>query len=187
MSKPKPQPASPRPTGGATASAYPTTAPAAPAAQATSSARTTPDLIFPVSGYLRPLVRLLADLAVPREDLLSRKRVLFEGVAALIGADLSTLIDGAEAVAEACRADAPENPGARLGALIGERVRAGADKLTMFFADETRDGVDGTCVRVVARVRGRRLAKPLGWVATGLMTGLVRVDLPRIVRALTST
>ncbi len=57
--------------------------------------------------------------------------------------------------------------------------------VTLFFEDETRDGIAGTCVRVVARVRGRRLAKPLGWVATALMTALVRVDLPRIPRALT--
>jgi uncharacterized protein YndB with AHSA1/START domain len=54
--------------------------------------------------------------------------------------------------------------------------------VTLFFEDETRDGVRGTCVRVVARVRGRRLAKPLGWAATGAMVGLVRVDLPRIAR-----
>ena len=57
--------------------------------------------------------------------------------------------------------------------------------VTLFFEDETRDGVAGTCVRVVARVRGQRLARPLGWVATGLMTALVRIDLPRIPRALT--
>ena len=55
--------------------------------------------------------------------------------------------------------------------------------VTLFFEDETQGGVDGTRVRVVARVRGRRLAKPLAWLGTGLMTGLVRVDLPRIVRA----
>ena len=57
--------------------------------------------------------------------------------------------------------------------------------VTLFFEDETRDGVAGTCVHVVARVRGQRLARPLGWVATGLMTALVRVDLPRIPRAFT--
>ncbi len=58
--------------------------------------------------------------------------------------------------------------------------------VTLFFEDENRDGVDGTCVRVVARVRARRLAKPLGWLATGAMTALVRVDLPRIARIFTS-
>ena len=35
--------------------------------------------------------------------------------------------------------------------------------VTLLFSDEMRDGVDGTCVRVVTRVRGARLAKPLGW------------------------
>ena len=55
--------------------------------------------------------------------------------------------------------------------------------VTLFFEDETRDDVRGTCVRVVARVRGRRLAKPLGWAATGAMSALVRIDLPRIARA----
>ena len=54
--------------------------------------------------------------------------------------------------------------------------------VTLFFEDETRDGVHGTCVRVVTRVRGRRLAKPLGWAVTGVMSALVRIDLPRIAR-----
>ena len=54
--------------------------------------------------------------------------------------------------------------------------------VTLFFEDETQDGVEGTCVRVVARVRGRRFARPLGWAATGAMATLVRFDLPRIAR-----
>ena len=56
--------------------------------------------------------------------------------------------------------------------------------VTLFFDDEVRDGVDGTCVRIVARVRGTKAAKPLGWAATGLMATLVRLDSPKIVRAL---
>jgi uncharacterized protein YndB with AHSA1/START domain len=56
--------------------------------------------------------------------------------------------------------------------------------VTLFFEDDTHDGVPGTCVRVVVRIRGRRLARPLGWAVTGLMTALVRIDLPRIPRAL---
>jgi hypothetical protein len=55
--------------------------------------------------------------------------------------------------------------------------------VTLLFQDETRDGVTGTCVRIVARVRGERAAKPLGWLATGAMGLLVRVDLPRLARA----
>ena len=54
--------------------------------------------------------------------------------------------------------------------------------VTLFFEDEVRDGVEGTCLRVVARVRGQWLARPLGWLATGVMSALIRVDLPRIVR-----
>jgi uncharacterized protein YndB with AHSA1/START domain len=54
--------------------------------------------------------------------------------------------------------------------------------VTLLFQDETRNGVDGTCVRIVARVRGHRLAKPLGWLATGVMGALVRVDVPRLAR-----
>lgn len=56
--------------------------------------------------------------------------------------------------------------------------------VTLFFEDEQQDGVPGTCVRVVARVRGQRLARPLAWAATAMMTALVRVDLPRVARAL---
>ncbi len=56
--------------------------------------------------------------------------------------------------------------------------------VTLLFDDETTDGVPGTRVRIVARVRGRRLARPLGWLGTGVMGVLVRVDLPRVARIL---
>jgi uncharacterized protein YndB with AHSA1/START domain len=56
--------------------------------------------------------------------------------------------------------------------------------VTLLFQDETRSGVDGTCVRIVARVRGLRWAKPVGWLATGVMGLLVRVDLPRLTGTL---
>ena len=55
--------------------------------------------------------------------------------------------------------------------------------VTMLFQDEVRDGEAGTCVRIVTRVRGARLAKPVGWVATAALALLVRVDLPRLARA----
>ena len=55
--------------------------------------------------------------------------------------------------------------------------------VTLLFQDETRGDVDGTCVRVVTRVRGGRLTKPVGWVATAALALLVRVDLPRLARA----
>jgi transaldolase/glucose-6-phosphate isomerase len=49
---------------------------------------------------------------------------------ALVGAPLATLLDGAIAMAEACRR-ATGNPGAALGELLGEAARAGGDKLTL--------------------------------------------------------
>ena len=52
--------------------------------------------------------------------------------AALIGADLEELLDGATEAAEACGEDVPadRNPAVRLGAAIGEAARRGRDKLT---------------------------------------------------------
>lgn len=53
--------------------------------------------------------------------------------AALIGADLHELLDAAEEMACACDPCVPveKNPGAWLGAVMGEAARAGADKLTL--------------------------------------------------------
>ena len=53
--------------------------------------------------------------------------------AALIGADLERLLDGVRDVAVACGPDVPaaENPGLRLGAVLGEAALAGRDKLTI--------------------------------------------------------
>jgi transaldolase / glucose-6-phosphate isomerase len=53
--------------------------------------------------------------------------------AALMGLDVTRLLDRAERVIHACSQVVPvaENPGARLGAIIGECARAGRDKLTI--------------------------------------------------------
>ena len=53
--------------------------------------------------------------------------------AALIGADLSRLLDGAAEMAQACRQDDPtENPGVWLGAVMGELANsAGRDEVTL--------------------------------------------------------
>jgi glucose-6-phosphate isomerase len=53
--------------------------------------------------------------------------------AALIGADLERLLDGVRAVAVACGPDVParDNPGLRLGAVLGEAALTGRDKLTI--------------------------------------------------------
>jgi glucose-6-phosphate isomerase len=55
--------------------------------------------------------------------------------AALIGAPLDDLVDGAESMAEACRLPPKDNPGARLGAVLGEAARAGRDKATIVLPD----------------------------------------------------
>ncbi len=49
---------------------------------------------------------------------------------ALMGLDLSALLDDARAMLTACAADAPGNPGVALGAAIGALAAAGRDKLT---------------------------------------------------------
>ncbi|HEX7316729.1 MAG TPA: bifunctional transaldolase/phosoglucose isomerase [Pyrinomonadaceae bacterium] len=53
--------------------------------------------------------------------------------AALMGVDIRKLLDRAERVIHACSQVVPagENPGARLGAVIGECAKAGRDKLTI--------------------------------------------------------
>ncbi|MGH2427430.1 MAG: bifunctional transaldolase/phosoglucose isomerase [Candidatus Limnocylindria bacterium] len=51
--------------------------------------------------------------------------------AALSGVDLAVLLERATDMAEACRRPAPDNPGLRLGATIGEAALAGRDKLTI--------------------------------------------------------
>ncbi|HJQ31156.1 MAG TPA: bifunctional transaldolase/phosoglucose isomerase [Pyrinomonadaceae bacterium] len=53
--------------------------------------------------------------------------------AALMGVDIKKLLDRAERVMHACSQVVPagENPGARLGAIIGECAKAGRDKLTI--------------------------------------------------------
>ncbi|HYE13179.1 MAG TPA: hypothetical protein VD968_01925, partial [Pyrinomonadaceae bacterium] len=53
--------------------------------------------------------------------------------AALMGVDIRKLLDRAERVMHACSQVVPaaENPGARLGAILGECAKAGRDKLTI--------------------------------------------------------
>jgi transaldolase/glucose-6-phosphate isomerase len=58
--------------------------------------------------------------------------------AALIGADLDRLLEGAEGMASACNGCVPdaENPGAWLGAVLGEEAVGGRDKLTLLLPEE---------------------------------------------------
>jgi glucose-6-phosphate isomerase len=55
--------------------------------------------------------------------------------ASLIGADIPTLLDRAESMAGSCK-EFTENPGARLGAVLGTLVRAGRDKLTFIISEK---------------------------------------------------
>ncbi len=60
--------------------------------------------------------------------------------AALIGADVGQLAMRAQEMLEACRRTVPsENPGALLGAVLGEAALAGRDKLTLVLPDELRE------------------------------------------------
>jgi hypothetical protein len=59
--------------------------------------------------------------------------------AALMGADLERLVAGARAMESACRtADAAQNPGLALGALMAAGATAGRDKLTLLGPDTLR-------------------------------------------------
>jgi glucose-6-phosphate isomerase len=51
--------------------------------------------------------------------------------AALIGAPVRDLLEGAAAMAEGCRQESHANPGIQLGAFIGAAVKEGRDKLTL--------------------------------------------------------
>jgi hypothetical protein len=92
-----------------------------------------------------------------------------------------------------------------LGPLRGPRFRLGISELTpstrwaetgrtgpltadvtLLFEDAVRDGIQGTVVRLAVRVHGRGVARPLGWLATAVLSAAVRVDLPRIARVVES-
>lgn len=55
---------------------------------------------------------------------------------ALIGVDVGGLLDTAAGMADACKGAVQDNPGARLGVILGEAALAGRDKLTLFPASE---------------------------------------------------
>ncbi len=60
--------------------------------------------------------------------------------AALIGADVGQLAMRAQEMLDACRRTVPsENPGALLGAVLGESALAGRDKLTLILPEEVRE------------------------------------------------
>ena len=89
--------------------------------------------------------------------------------AALIGADLERLLDGVRDVAVACGPDvpAPENPGLRLGAVLGEAALAGRDKLTIVSEPPLR-ALGAWVEQLVAESTGKE------------GTGIVPVDLEQV-------
>ena len=76
--------------------------------------------------------------------------------AALLGADLAGLLDSAEEMAHACEACVPDaqNPGAWLGAVMGQAARSGRDKLTIV-TDVALDGFGDWCEQLVAESTGK--------------------------------
>jgi hypothetical protein len=76
--------------------------------------------------------------------------------AALTGVDIRKLLDRAERVIHACSqvVPAPENPGARLGAIIGECAKAGRDKLTIV-ADPKVEGFGLWVEQLIAESTGK--------------------------------
>ncbi|MFN8454557.1 MAG: glucose-6-phosphate isomerase [Anaerolineae bacterium] len=52
--------------------------------------------------------------------------------AALVGVNLTKLLNRANSMADACRNSAPNNPGLQLGAVLGELALVGRDKVTFF-------------------------------------------------------
>ena len=93
-----------------------------------------------------PLVALAADRGYRRvfvnpPDIGGRYSVLslFGLVpAALLGLDLSALVESSRSMAAACREDSAENPGLALGAFIAEHALAGRDKLTLLLPEAWR-------------------------------------------------
>ncbi|MBI2402436.1 MAG: glucose-6-phosphate isomerase [Gemmatimonadetes bacterium] len=90
-----------------------------------------------------PLARLAVERGFLRaflnpEDIGGRYAALsYVGLvpAALIGAKVAALLDAGSKMAAACRADvAADNPGARLGAALGESALAGRDKLMLLLS-----------------------------------------------------
>jgi transaldolase/glucose-6-phosphate isomerase len=76
--------------------------------------------------------------------------------AALMGLDIKKLLDRAERVVHSCASVVPaaDNPGARLGAIIGECARAGRDKLTIV-ADHKIEALGLWIEQLVAESTGK--------------------------------
>ncbi len=73
----------------------------------------------------------------------------------LAGVDTGRLLDEAEAVRPLLEADSPDNPGLRLGALLGAANRAGADKMVLVDAGAPYPGFGDWAEQLVAESTGK--------------------------------
>jgi glucose-6-phosphate isomerase len=73
----------------------------------------------------------------------------------LAGADIATLLDQAEAIRPALEADSPDNPGLRLGALLGAANRAGADKVVLADGGSAYPGFGDWAEQLIAESTGK--------------------------------
>jgi len=75
--------------------------------------------------------------------------------AALIGADVGLLLDGAAVAADACRRPPSNNPGFLLGAVLGELARAGRDKTT-FLVSPALQALPAWIEQLIAESTGKQ-------------------------------
>ncbi len=73
----------------------------------------------------------------------------------LAGADIARLLDEATAMSAALVADSPDNPGLRLGALLGAASKAGADKLVLADGGSSYAGLGDWAEQLVAESTGK--------------------------------
>ncbi|WP_426244391.1 glucose-6-phosphate isomerase [Nocardioides sp. LHG3406-4] len=73
----------------------------------------------------------------------------------LAGADVARLLDEAAAIAPALTADSSDNPGLRLGALLGAANAAGADKLVLADGGSAYAGLGDWAEQLVAESTGK--------------------------------
>ncbi len=73
----------------------------------------------------------------------------------LAGVDTGRLLDEAEAVRPLLEADSPDNPGLRLGALLGAANQAGADKMVLVNAGASYAGFGDWAEQLVAESTGK--------------------------------
>jgi len=73
----------------------------------------------------------------------------------LAGANIATLLDEAESIRPALEEDTVDNPGLRLGALLGAANRAGVDKLVLANAGAPFDGFGDWAEQLIAESTGK--------------------------------